>query len=345
MFKNCEVVAVGANPAEYHTVKPGCERGKPTFVMSSSRIRSFWSNPDKWREPIVDQEGNVTFWDFAGSASTDYGNLFDCIVLTPELFKERYAVPPEHYTNAKREVVDWSWQSKYCRQWRTDREEEGMAVATAKEVWKAQQAAKRFLRDPDFAAIIEQSEKQLWIVGEWHDPSGLVIPCECLLDLATRKDSVFHKSLADVKTTKSAKINPWEKYAHSVGYEVQAAWNSDMFVAATNREITNYRFLLSESEAPYAIGRRMMSRDVDEPERDMGDVAVGRRQYKRALADYCACLKTGRWPGYDDTDIASKGWTIVAPNPYAEQARLFAPKFQFEEGEEPEEPEDGDVIP
>lgn len=341
MFKNCRIIAVNANPDEYHTVESGCERGTPKFVMFSSAIRAFWAAPSKWREPIIDEEGNVTFWEFPGSVSTEYGALFDCLLLTPENFKDRYVVPPEEYVNAKKEVNKWSWNATFCKQWRADREEEGLEVTTQKMVWKAQQAIKRFLRDHDFARIVEQSEKQVWIVGEWHDPSGIVVPCKCLIDLCPRLDSDFHKSIADVKTTKNARPIAWEKWAHSAGYEVQAAWNNDMFVAATNREICSFRFLLSENEAPYEIGRRLMSVDIIEPDRDQGDVASGRRQYKRMMADYCACWRTGRVPGSDDPDESANGWTIVAPNPYAEQARAFSPKFSFaeeeEDGGEPEE--------
>jgi len=105
-----------------------------------------------------------------------------------------------------------------------------------------------------------------------------------------------------------------------------------MFVAATNREIINFCFVLSENFAPWEIGRRFMSQDIDQPGMDAGSIASGRRQYRAILADYCQCLKTDKWPGFDDTDEASAdGWTLVQPDVWTEQRRLFAPKYVFTE--------------
>lgn len=348
MFKNCQIIAISADGREYHTVEPGCERGTPKFVMSSSGIRAFYEyGPSKWREPIEDEEGNISFVEFTGSKSTEYGDLFDTLLLTPELFNDRYKVRPKEYVNEKREVKEWSANAKFCRAWKEDYEAEGFTITNDGELFKVNQAIKRFLRDDEFKRFVEQSEKQVWIVGEWHDESGIIVPCKCLIDLCPRKDSDFHKSMGDVKTTKNAKPVPWEKWCHAAGYDVQAAWNYQMFVAATNREITTFRFLLSENTPPYEVGRRMMSASLEDPERDLGDIASGRRQIKKMMGVYCACLKTGKWPGYDDTDESINGWTIVAPNPYADIARQFAPTYSF--GEKPEaDPEvepDPDLIP
>lgn len=370
MFKNCQIIGVGVNPDEYHQIPAGCERGTSKFVLSSSSIRAFHANPDKWRTRIVAEDGAVSFWEFAGSKSTEWGNLFDCLLLTPDQFQDRYAVQPSVYLsrvlkcpscgsvtesktcrNCKCERVekdveqDWSPRSEHCVAWREEQEEAGRTIIKRGDLFAVNQAIKRFMADPDFAALVNESEHQVWISGEWHDPSGLVVPCKCLLDIVPTGTSAFHKSLADVKTTKNASVIPWEKWCHAAGYEIQAAWNYDMFHAAVpQREITNFRFLLSESEAPFVVGRRIMSIDLLDPERDMGDVASGRRQYKKMLFDYCACLRTGKWPGYDDTDEAISGWSVVTPYPFQEQARQFHPKFQFEE--EPKEAEpDGEITP
>ncbi len=371
MFKNCSIVAVSANPTEYQSIQPGCERGQPSFVMSSSALRSFWTCPSKWVTPITDADGNVTYWEFAGSKSTEWGNLFDCLLLTPEQFKDRYAVQPKTYattvlqcpncqsvTEAKtcrRCKVDrvpttleqpWSLHSEECKQWKADREAEGKIITNERELFKVNQALARFRRDENFSTFLDNSETQVWVKGEWHDPSGIVVPCKCLIDIVPTLASIRHKSIADVKTTKNARPMSWEKWAHAAGYDIQAAWNIDMFVAASNREILQFCFLLSENEAPYEIGRRMMDQDILEPSMDQGDIAAGRRQYVRMLADYCACLKKQKWFGYDDTDESSKGWTLVRPNPYAEQARQYSPHFAFEEEDEkPEIETDPDVIP
>lgn len=357
-FQNCKIIGVGVSPTDYH--KRESAPGDPGYVMSSSSVRSFYACPAKWREPIRAPDGTVTFWEFPGSKSTEWGDLFDCLLLTPDQFNDRFAVVPQEYKiealvcpvcesesksrrckECKTDRVEtmvtkqWSAHSSHCQEWKAEQEKAGKTTVSTKDMWNVKQSLARFLRDPLFAMFLEKSQTQVWVKGEWHDKdTGMVVPCQCLIDVVPTNDSEMAKSLGDVKTTVSARIGAWENWAHKAGYEVQAAWNIDMFVAATNREIVQFHFLLSENTAPWEIGRRVMSQELPLSDNDMGDIASGRRQYRRMMAEYCKALKTGKWPGYDDNDVSVQGWTPVNPDPYAEQRRQFAPKFDYDEPEE-----------
>jgi len=367
-FKNAKIVAVNANPVAYHNTE--IPRGDARFQMSSSGIRAFAVNPSKWREPIVDEEGKISYFEHAGSKSTEWGNLFDTLLLTPQQFDARYAVSPAKYETevlvcpscasistakkckecntfrvVEKVLKDWSPTTTHCKEWKAEKEKEGLECVKASDIFKIKQAIARFNRDPILPRFVEASQKQVWIVAEWHDEeTGLVIPCKCLIDLVLKVGTEFEKCVGDVKTARTAQIGAWESWCLSAGYEIQAAWNTDMLVAATNREIITFCFLLSENTAPYEPGRRIMSQDIADPSQDMGAIASGRRQYRKMMAYYCKCLKTGTWPGYDDHADAAQGWTLVTPNPYKEMARDAAPKPVFE-GEEPDpdaEPEADD---
>lgn len=364
-FQNCKIEGVGVNPTDY--LKHDVARGEPNFVVSSSSLRSFFCCPSKWREPIIAQDGTVSYWEFAGSKSTEWGDLFDCLLLTPTQFNGRFAVTPAVYDfvanicpdcgseskakkckpcNREREpkliTREWSGQSDYCKKWKAEMEAIGKTCISRKDHYNVQQAIKRFMLDPVLGPFVEASEVQVWIKGEWKDEkTGLVIPVQCLVDIVPRADSEFAKCAGDVKTTVNARVIPWEKWCHAAGYDVQAAWNTDMLIAATNREILEFCFLLSENTAPWQTGRRMMTQDLPVSDSDQGDIAEGRRQYRAMMAVYCKCLTTGKWPGYDDTDESTQGWSVVSPNPYAAQARQFAPKFDFnEDPSEESEPSD-----
>jgi hypothetical protein len=68
------------------------------------------------------------------------------------------------------------------------------------------------------------------------------------------------------------------------------------------------------------------------------------------MANYCKFIKNGFWPGYDDTDESSEsGWTLVTPDPWSEQRRMFAPQFTTGEDQEQEAgqtfEEEGEVTP
>lgn len=365
MFKNCKILAIGANPNEYHaqTAKPG----EKAFAVSSSSLRAFFACPSKW----------VNGWVLPPSASLEYGSLFDCIVLTPQLFDQTYTLQPSSYlskvmkcpqcesvSDAKKckacgvarveGTIEKAWNnnSDTCDAWVEEQAKAGREVVSHGALTEAQTAAKRLLADEPIKRFLDACQRQVWLVGEWHDEeTGLIVPVKCLIDLVSKEDSAFPKALGDLKTTKNAAPLAWASWAHKAGYEIQAAWNTDIFVAATKREITDFCFVLSENSAPFEPGRRYMSQDLLDPNQDMGDIASGRRQYKDMLRGYCKCLKTGKWPGFDDTDEASlSGWTLVSPNPFDEQRRLYAPKYAFG-GEPPEPVEDddqdpnGDIIP
>lgn len=354
MLKNAKIIAIGANPNEYHTQKG--ERGTPAFELSSSSLRTFAACPSKWKNG----------YELPRSASLEYGSLFDCIVLTPHLFEKTYVLQPSTYQSkvmkcptcgsvsdaasckkCKVERVEgfvdkpWNNNSDTCTAWVEEQAKAGREVVNNADLTEAQTAAKRLLADEPIKRFLDACQRQVWVIGEWHDEdTGLVVPVKCLIDLVAMEDSAFPKSLGDLKTTKNAAPVAWARWAEFAGYSIQAAWNTDLFVAATQREITNFCFLLSENTAPFEIGRRFMSQDVLEPGMDTGAIASGRRQYLEMLRGYCKCLKSGKWPGFDDTDEASAdGWTLVVPSPWDENRRMFAPKYQFG-GEQPELVED-----
>lgn len=365
MFKNARLVCKDADQSEYRVDK---DRGSLEFQMSSSALRVFGISPSKWRKG----------WKISESWSLEYGSLLDCLVLTPGQFATRYAQVPSTYEskamvcpkcksvsdaatcrkcNIERVpgivTKDWNGNSDTCRAWLEAQAAKGVEVVHSTDLEKAQNAKARLLADQQCRTFLESCDKQVWIEAQWHDKAtGLIVPVKCLIDLAGRSDGAFPRSLGDLKSTKNAAPVAWASWAHKAGYDIQAAWNTDLFVAATGRKIENFCFILSESEAPFEIGRRFMTQDLLEPGMDTGDIASGRRQYRVLMEAYCQCIKNEFWPGYDDTDEASAdGWTLVVPSPWDEQRRLFAPKYQFgvadlsEPDPEEEDERDCDVLP
>lgn len=366
MFKNCKVVAKNYCPTDYH--KLNAERGSKDLIMSSSKIRAvFEKSPSAW----------INGWSRAGSDSMDYGSLLDCVFLTPDHFDSRYAIEPEKYeakgmecpycksvTDSKKcakckadriEIIiskDWNYQSDVCKEWRASQIADGKEVASNSSIENAKAAMKRLSYDSIIKDFVDGCDKQVFVTGEWADEAtGLVIPMQCLIDLVGKEDGPYRKRLGDLKTTKNGSVIAWARWADTVGYSLQAAIYLDMFNnACPERELTDFCFVLSENSAPWETGRRYMSQDLDNPGQDEGSIASGRRQYRKMMAGYCQCVKSGKWPGFDDTDEASSsGWTLVIPDPWAENRRLFEPKFSFggtqeEPAQEPDE-ENFDVQP
>lgn len=364
MFKNAKIIDINPDPALYRNQKVE-DRGKPEYVVSSSDLRLIMStSPSKWFRGFVLPE----------SYSLEYGGLLDCLVLTPEDFSKRYILQPEKYQSPsmrcpqcgsvtdsqkckackcdREETLiekDWSNNSENCKQWVIDQTAKGLEVIKSDTYKAAALAAKRIMEDKELSQLLNNADKQVWVEADWHDqPTGLIVRVRCLIDFACRAGTPFEKIIGDLKSTKDARLMPWASWARKAGYDMQGAWNLDLYNAATGRKADKFNFILSESVAPYEIGRRWMEEDPFQPEQD--DFTPGRSKYKRAMALYCQCVKSGKWPCYDDTDISSvSGWTKLSPDPYDEQRRMFAPQFTVEDEEENEddspEIDEPDLIP
>lgn len=319
MIKNAKVAGSGVNSEEYHAqTEP---RGSEKFAMSPSTIKTFAHCPSRWRDGYESPD----------SKAKANGNLFDCLLLTPEKFKLRYAIKPATYYDEKSgEDKPWNANSKVCKEWLADHAD--FEDVSQKEVDETHKAIERLRRDEVISKFLDASDKQVMVTAEWHDQgTGLVIPIRCLMDLVPRVGTEFEKSLGDIKTTRSAGLRKFQRDVYNLGYHIQAAFDIDLFVAATKEDRINWCFILQENYAPYQSGKRLLGQDF---------IELGRAEYARALTSYCACLKRNYWPDYDDNDEAIQGWSLIVPDPWMASEGQFAPQSTM-----PEEEADGENPP
>lgn len=330
MIKNARIVSKGTLPEDYF--KNEAERGSADFVMSQSALKAFGQCPSRWRcgynPPVTEAK--------------EYGSLLDCAVMTPEQFDKRYAVAPATYdtigmqcpgcktvTDSKKcrncgcdrvqvkITKDWNWASTFCKEWRED--QKGRETITAKEKAECDAAVKRLMDDEILSSFINSSDKQVWVAAEWHDKrTGLVIPIRCLIDLVPRLETEWAMNLADLKTTRTAALMPWQRDCFTFGYFIQGAFNIDLYVAATGEDRNTFCFILQENVAPFEPGRRILSQDF---------LTLGRAEYTRLLSNYAYCVKNGKWPSYDDSDESLQGWTLISAEPWMAERAAFAPKY------------------
>lgn len=311
-FQNCSIRQIGSDSRLYHD--PGdMLPGDPAFVMGSSSLRNFMACPARFRSGYQPPP----------TEAKDFGNLLDCVLLTPDQFESRYAVRPSLY-EVDGEKRKWNNNANVCKDWR--KAQGGREIITAGEEVDAADCCKSLRRDEAIATFLDDSCKQVWMTGEWLDEAtGLVIPCKCLIDLLPGVDSVYSKCLGDLKTTRNASLGAWSRWCHIAGYYIQAAWYLDMYVAATGQDRTDFCFLLVENYAPWQTAKRLLSGEF---------LTLGRADINAAMALYARCLKDNFWPGYDDTDEAAPGgWSIVAPEPWMAGRAMFAPRFEVGEPE------------
>lgn len=290
--------------------------------MSPSSLKAFSECPSRWRAGYEPPE----------SEAKDWGSLLDCLFLTPDQFKGRYAIKPATYKDVKTgDDNPWNGNSKVCKEWLADHDDK--SIVSNSEHANALAAVKRLMDDETIAAYHAASDKQVHVVGEWLDAkTGLIIPVQCLIDFVPRKDSEFQKSLGDLKSTRNAGQRPFSRWCYQAGYHVQAAFDLALYTAATGEDRCEWIFVLSENYSPFETGRRLLGQDF---------LDIGRQTFTYALEKYARCLKSGEWSGYDPVDEFS----LVIPEVWMEFSSL-EDKLEYDQQPQPAPDDDnGGVTP
>lgn len=287
---------------EYHRYGQK-DRGEKDRVMSRSDLVKFAKCPRKWLRGEPEEETD----------SLEFGALLDCLALTPDRYEASYSVYPETYLATPKKKGEeptekpWTLQSNTCKAWRDAEQAKGKVCVPAKVASEAWKAVARLWQDSLIESFVKASARQTMVCVDWHDPeTGIVVPLKCLLDLVPDRKSDFGTMLGDLKTARNASKGAWGRVVDAEGYDVQAALYMDAWNAATGEKRDTFAHIIVENQPPYETARRILSDEF---------INKGRVQYQNALMDYCQCLKSGDFPGYDDhpRNRTLDGWTVIEP--------------------------------
>lgn len=272
------------------------ERGDPSMVIGRSTLMEFNRNPARWKSGFKESD----------SDATDWGTLVDCLALTPEQFKMRYAVAPTVYIDAKtKEEKPWNWNANVCKEWRE--QQGGKQVLKNSEYQAAVSAVQMLHADEEVKAMLSSSQKQVMATASYTDKeTGITVPLKILIDLLPDVRSQWGKSIVDLKTCQCGAMRPWVRSVSEWSLDCQAALYLDVWTANTGEERLEFRHIVQESFAPYHVTKRLLSVEF---------IEIGRQKYLNALQKYCQCLKTGVWPGYP-CGREIDGWQLTEPEPW-----------------------------
>lgn len=285
-FQNCTIRGRDCDATKYHEAANATPRGDKGHIVTSGMLREGGHCWARW----------LAGYQPPDSDAKDFGSLFDLLATSPKLFGQKYAVRPETYKATEKGVAgagedkEWNNNATVCKEWNKQREAEGRKPIKKAEFTEVETAVKRLHQDPVLKSFVDQSQMQTWLQGEWKDDAtGLIVPVQCLVDLAPKVNSEFAQCLGDVKTTRSAAPHVWSKYSSQRAYHIQAGFYLDIWNQATGEERDTWCFILSENFPPYQTGKVILSQQKLE---------YGRILYQAYLAQYCKCLATGEWPDY-----------------------------------------------
>lgn len=152
-------------------------------------------------------------------------------------------------------------------------------------------------RHKDAAAILD-SRYATELSIAWDD-GGSGVRCKARLDVVSQK----FETIADIKTTRDASRDQFQRSIFQYGYHRQAAhYLSGARAVCPAVDWQHFVFIAVEKEPPYAVGvYRLLDEVID----------AGRDELDILLARYGQCQATGVYPAYGD-DVVDIGLPAYA---------------------------------
>lgn len=259
-------------PEEYHAA----------VAMSSSGLRHMAKSPAHFFGMQLDPNRpppNPT-------PAMEAGTLFHTALFEPEKFDERYIVKPEKIDMRTKEGKAWSVAAGTRN------------PITEDDFRRSVTQARRIRALPEVGALLSEGVGEasaFWVdklTGEW---------CKCRPDwVSPAGDGVI---LLDGKTSKDASQNGFSRAIWNWRYDLQAAWYSEGYEAATGKPVHGFVFAVTESDWPHASAAYILDDVVLE---------AARRECRRLLDQYAECRRSESWPGYPETiqPITLPAWAM-----------------------------------
>lgn len=268
-------------PMELYHAGPG---------VSSSGLKEILKSPAHYQaykaEPQTD------------TAALRFGRLVHTRLLEPELFKTTVVVRrekpqeparPEHLAavtrrskEGKAALDEWeaSWRPDYLAAvaaW--EKETEGKEAISPAEAETLEAIAEAASRNKLASTIFGKGDAE--VSCYWIDEETGVL-CKARADFM--RDGVIF----DVKTCFDGSPKGFQAAVQKYQYHLSAAFYSDGFQTVT--PVKNFAWVAVEKNPPYCFAFYAADQET---------LNTGRADYRRALATYAECERSGTWPGYE----------------------------------------------
>jgi hypothetical protein len=208
------------------------------------------------------------------TAGQRFGNIAHTMLFEPDSFNARYAVGPDVRSRALKAWKDWAKDLP-----------EGVEGIKPGEYAAAKRLRESVLAIPDMRAAFSEGhgEASAYFIDPATGERG-----KCRPDWAhpVGGEAVV---LIDGKTYADASEAEFTRQIARMNYDMQAAWYTDGYEAATRKKVLAFLFLAIESDYPHQCN--VMQLDAE-------SLQVGRSKYRRALDQYAQCKALGSWPSY-----------------------------------------------
>lgn len=191
-----------------------------------------------------------------------------------------------------------NYKSKAAQEKRDEVYAAGQTPLLEHEMLSVVRMAQSVRAHPLAAALLDHGDAEL--SGYWTDAetgTRLRFRPDWLTELASGRIACV-----DLKTSQSASPQEFSSSAAKFGYALQAAFYMEGLRALEIAEDPIFLFLVVSKTPPHLVSVIALDDDA---------IAYGRRQMRRAIDTYAACLEKDGWPGYPECvhTISLPRWT------------------------------------
>ena len=245
---------------EYHS-SPGLSRSAlMQFKKSPYHYWHSYLKPDKTRQ--------------TPSEAMVLGELVHTLVLEPLSFQDRY-IMTEHIdrrTKAGKEHYASVLENA---------KEKGVTVINSDLYARAYEMRQSLQNNPEINSVLSKQELNIEKSIYFKDERADVL-CKA------RPDGFNCNFALDLKTSRDASYNAFQRQAVSSGYYLQAGMIK-IALKSIGCDIDNFIFIVVENREPYATATYIMHQEALE---------YGMNQFYELVANYKLCSEMNRWPGY-----------------------------------------------
>ncbi len=206
------------------------------------------------------------------------GRATHTAVLEPDEFLSLYARKPEDIDRRTKKGKEM-WQDFLM-------ENQGKEILSIDNYDMIFGMASSVRQDPIAKQILSRGQAETSVFGT--DPgTGLLVK--------VRPDWIHDDIIVDLKTTRDASPDFFAREVYNRRYFVQAP----MYLDVTREfipKVNTFLFICVEKTPPYLVAVYFLSEET---------MNIGRDEYRRCMAIYSECVRTGQWPGYGDNRITS----------------------------------------
>ena len=207
------------------------------------------------------------------------GSLIHAAILEPVRFSTQMIRRPEFNRRTNQGKADEAeWMKRH----------EGRIIVDDRQAEVIEGVLDSISRMPELVGLLTDGHKE--ISGFFRDPeTGL--KCRIRPDMLIAADTVsaIPPYIIDVKTTRDASEEAFERSIIQYGYHIAAAYYLHGASIISGQTIRNFQWIAVENHPPYAVAVYEM---------DQAWAEIGEFLYRRAIRRLKKCIDRDEWPSY-----------------------------------------------